>query len=84
MTNLGGIYWKTGKYQESEKNLLEALKLAEEIGDPKYLMAVEDNLGNLYDDIGKPALALEHFKITSPLEILSPINKIVKIFFVRK
>ncbi len=62
------------EYKESEELLNEGLKLRIEFDEPKEIAGVYNNLGVLFDKVGKPLRAIDSYD--SGLEILKRINNI--------
>ena len=62
--NIGESYSATKKYTEAEKYLLQALAIDTTIGALTGIMYRQQALSELYEKMGKPAKALEHFKKT--------------------
>ncbi|MBI4929174.1 MAG: tetratricopeptide repeat protein [Bacteroidetes bacterium] len=60
--NIGTLYITQKKYTEAEKYLLHALAIDTTIGFLHHTENTEEQLSNLYEKIGKPAKALEHYK----------------------
>ena len=63
MANLGLIYTHMGKFKEAETELLDALRIAKEIGAMESSNFQYLSLSQLYDTIGKPGLAFEAYKM---------------------
>lgn len=62
LSNIGSIYSLTKKYEQAEKYLLQALAIGTAIGDLDGVMQREQELTRLYEKMGNPAKALEHYK----------------------
>jgi tetratricopeptide (TPR) repeat protein len=63
ITDMGVLYSKTGKYSDAEKCLKRALQLGAELRSHEDLRIVNQNLSELYEITGRPALALSHYKL---------------------
>jgi tetratricopeptide (TPR) repeat protein/serine phosphatase RsbU (regulator of sigma subunit) len=61
-TALAKIYLATGNTREAERFALNASKIANEIGYLKGVSETELTLSDIYTKMGKPALALDHYK----------------------
>lgn len=61
-TNLGIMFNRVKKNEESERSLKEALRLAEQSGDPQLIFVTSFNLGVLYTAMKKIPEALEHYQ----------------------
>ncbi|MCD6069229.1 MAG: protein serine/threonine phosphatase [Bacteroidetes bacterium] len=62
LANIGQLYLKTKKYKESEKYLLEAMKMARQQDAKFQLQSIEHALSDLYEAKGEPAQAFGHYK----------------------
>jgi len=60
--NIGSLYTKTGEFVKAEESLQKAVGLSMEIGTVEYSRDHHKFLSDLYDTIGKPALAFEAYK----------------------
>ncbi|MFI5205294.1 MAG: tetratricopeptide repeat protein, partial [Flavobacteriales bacterium] len=56
------LHYQLKEYKKSEEYLLKAIALSEEIGSAEAVSEFESELSNLYADLGKYKLALDHFK----------------------
>ena len=59
MRNIGLAHRKLANYDESETALLEALELADQLADKQLQMIVLNDLGLLFNEVGRPAAAQE-------------------------
>ncbi len=62
LSNMGNVFVAQKKYKEAESYLLRALTLDSLLGAYERTMDDEENLSNLYQVSGRPALALLHYK----------------------
>src|SRR5580704_9695070 len=59
---LGIVSSQTGNYAKALENMLNSLKLAEEAGDKNKLAALDQNLGNVYNDMEDYDKAVDYYK----------------------
>jgi signal transduction histidine kinase len=59
---LGIVSSQTGNYAKALENMLNSLKLAEEVGDKNKLAALDQNLGNVYNDMEDYDKAVDYYK----------------------
>jgi tetratricopeptide (TPR) repeat protein len=62
LSNIGSLYIKTGKFKEAEEYLKNSLLISKNIKALDLIKEQELSLSQLYDTIGKPALAFIHYK----------------------
>jgi tetratricopeptide (TPR) repeat protein len=65
---LGLVYLKQRNFQKSAVWLGDGLKMAEETGSKELIMEANNLLSQLYEEAGKPELALKHFRKYSVLK----------------
>jgi signal transduction histidine kinase/tetratricopeptide (TPR) repeat protein len=59
---LGILSSQSGNYAKALENMLSSLKLAEEVGDKSKLAALDQNIGNVYNDMEDYDKAIDYYK----------------------